>query len=976
MKKQSIQNNPKITVIMPTFNRCEMLKEALASIQNQTYKDFELIIVDDCSTDGTQKFLEDAVSKDARIIYIRNKKHQHYNYGLRLGCKLAKGEYIARMDDDDFSLPERFEKQVKFLDANPDIAVVGTFFELMGDNTAVKVWVDNSKPEYCALDAFYRCPLCHPTVMMRKSFLKEKHVGYDAKALYAEDTMLWIDIILAGGKIANIPEVLLKYRVGHARVSSVNDTKTVQNATVYRAREKMWRLYFSRRKAKRLSKISSYPGLNKTNMYLCNAFIEIAKKNLDIFPREIVYEYLTHMGIKSDHMHICFAGNNQIAEKMCVAITSIVRYMRSFDTIDFFILENDINAKNKRKIKQLENENVAIEFIRINVEQFEKRCPKGPGCVHVPVQTYFRYLIPQLKPDYEKVLYLDCDMVVRKSLSELWETELGDNYAAAVQEFYYDAANRMQIKVPTVFNAGMLLLNNKKLVEDNIADKLFENTDKFKDKIVYVDQDILNYTFNNKVVWVSPIYNAQIDLWRPGTCVKSIYSPEAIWWAKNDPVIVHYNGPNKPWKIDGFKELSKYQPFVKCYFRNLLHTPYKYRYIMSKIKKYFYTRTVTEDCVKIKVAFLKFKKHKRLKPSSLNYINSKVWWIDKQIQSLQSKIEYIKTCSWKVEKAQLEKNIPLISEKLDMLGNVPDFLYHNEEEKKFIKNFVENYKKYENKECFLNLVKNLDDNSKEIIVKILKRIEIVNNCQYQPVDIFTSKEIVQINNVKKYFWQNILKIDNDVYCYKHYLLPKNDFEIDVFYEKYGLNLVNCSKFYNKDIIDAGAYIGDSSLLLQEYTTKNVYAFEPEHSNYALLEKTIELNETTRIIPQKLGLGNSKGTYKLYQDGLASSVVPIEQTDEFQNIETTSIDEFVDKNKLEIGLIKLDVEGFESQVLKGAEKTICTQKPTLLVSIYHNAHDFFEIKSWIERLDIGYEFKIFKPTNMAILAGTLLIAEAK
>ena len=131
----------------------------------------------------------------------------HYNYGLRLGCKMAKGEYIARMDDDDVSLPTRFEKQVKFLDENSDIAVVGTYINIFGEGSnEIKSWVEEYNPQYLALQSLYSCPLCHPS-------LREKHIGYNKNALYAEDTMLWVDIILAGGKIANIPEVLLNYLV-------------------------------------------------------------------------------------------------------------------------------------------------------------------------------------------------------------------------------------------------------------------------------------------------------------------------------------------------------------------------------------------------------------------------------------------------------------------------------------------------------------------------------------------------------------------------------------------------------------------------------------------------------------------------------------------------------------------------------------------------------------------------------------------
>lgn len=969
-------NSPKITVIMPTYNRCNMLKEALQSILNQTFKDFELIVIDDCSNDGTQEYLTEQAQKDSRIIYIRNKKNMHYNYGLRLGCNLAKGEYIARMDDDDISMPTRFEKQVKFLDNNSDIAVLGTNIEIFGnDNTPVKNWVCSFKPEDIALDVFYKCPICHPTAMIRKSFLLQNKVGYKAKNIYAEDCALWVDIILAGGKIANLPEVLLKYRVGHTRVSSSNTTKDQQNETARIARYKMWRLFFSISKAKKLSGYTAYPKLTGMCSNIIEAFLEIAQKNNRMFSPNQIYEYLTNRNIKAEQMNICYAGNNKIAPQMCVSMTSVIRTMRNFDTINFFILENDISAKNKKKIKKLEKKNVSIEFIRINAQEFEAKCPKGQGCKHVPVQTYFRYIIPQLKPEYEKVLYLDCDIIVRKPLCNLWNTDIADNYAAAVQEFYFDALNNMKIKLPQVFNAGVLLLNNKKLVEDGIADLLFTNTEKFKDKIVYVDQDILNYTFNNKIQWIDPMYNAQIDLWRPGTCAKSIYTPEQMWWARNDPVIVHYNSHLKPWKDEGLKELKHYHPFIKCYFNNLLYSPYRFRYIKTKIKDFLYKKTETEDIVTIKCTLFKFKKNKPFKPSLINYVNSKVWWIDKQIAELNEKINYIKLCSWKVEKACLEKNIPWLIDNINEFGDVTDALYHNKYEAHNLKKFSIDYKQIANKENILKLFNGLDDNSKSIITKILKRIELVEKVNYQPIDLYTAKEKVVINNIKKDFWQNILKIDDHTYSYKHYLLPKNDFEIDVFYEKYGLNLVNKSKFCNKDIIDGGAYIGDSALFFQEFTNSQVYAFEPEKENYQLLKQTIELNQASRIIPLQMGLSSDGNEYKLISDGLASSIVlNTNKVQEIENIRTISLDKFVENNNLSVGLIKLDVEGFEQQVLHGAKKTIQTQRPTLLISIYHNADDFFNIKPWIENLNLGYKFKIFKPTNMAILAGTLLIAE--
>ena len=120
-------NTPKISVVMSCYNRAEYSKLAIESILNQTYKDFEFIIIDDCSTDNTADVIQEYADKDERIVFIKNKQNMDYNYNLRKGFEIAKGEYIARMDDDDISMPERFEKQVEYLDKHPEITVLGTF---------------------------------------------------------------------------------------------------------------------------------------------------------------------------------------------------------------------------------------------------------------------------------------------------------------------------------------------------------------------------------------------------------------------------------------------------------------------------------------------------------------------------------------------------------------------------------------------------------------------------------------------------------------------------------------------------------------------------------------------------------------------------------------------------------------------------------------------------------------------------------
>lgn len=189
-------------------------------------------------------------------------------------------------------------------------------------------------------------------------------------------------------------------------------------------------------------------------------------------------------------------------------------------------------------------------------------------------------------------------------------------------------------------------------------------------------------------------------------------------------------------------------------------------------------------------------------------------------------------------------------------------------------------------------------------------------------------------------------------------------------------LRNPSYFAGKDIIDAGAFIGDSALIFSPLTSKLVYAFEPVPDNYALMQKTIALNGCSNVVSCPLALGAACGTISLSVNGSSSSQYG---NDAFQysdkiEVPVTTIDDYVAEHNLQVGLIKADLEGAEQDMLQGAMNTIKTQRPTLLISIYHNASDFFHIKPMLEELDLGYSFRILHPTFGSVMTETMLIAE--
>lgn len=199
---------PKISVLMPVYNTEEIfLKDAIESILNQTFTDFEFLIINDGSTNNSEGVI--LSYNDERIKYIKNEQNLGLIKTLNKGLDLANGEYIARMDSDDISLPERFEKQVKFLDENPEIGILGTWCEWFPKQRVMKSFTENEKIKECLL--IMHNEIGHPTVMIRKSLKDKFNIRYDENALYVEDYALWLSLIDKVG-FANIPEVLLKYR--------------------------------------------------------------------------------------------------------------------------------------------------------------------------------------------------------------------------------------------------------------------------------------------------------------------------------------------------------------------------------------------------------------------------------------------------------------------------------------------------------------------------------------------------------------------------------------------------------------------------------------------------------------------------------------------------------------------------------------------------------------------------------------------
>lgn len=209
---------PYVSVVMPAYNAEKYLREAIDSILTQTFDNFELIIINDGSTDNTEAIIQSY--SDPRIVYLKNEQNAGICVTLNKGLDAAHGRYIVRMDSDDISLPHRLAIQVDYMDKNPNVGVAGCRVERFYDDDILKHDFPPSEEDFyqCKADLLLATCVAHPATIIRKSVLDKHNLRYDDFFRGMEDYQLWWKIS-QHTFITNIPRVLLKYRIHKGQVT-------------------------------------------------------------------------------------------------------------------------------------------------------------------------------------------------------------------------------------------------------------------------------------------------------------------------------------------------------------------------------------------------------------------------------------------------------------------------------------------------------------------------------------------------------------------------------------------------------------------------------------------------------------------------------------------------------------------------------------------------------------------------------------
>ena len=222
---------PLVTVLMPVYNTAPYLREAMDSMLSQTFTDFELSGLNDCSPDNAEEILD--TYDDHRIVRYKGEKNVGLANVLNVGISMARGKYIARMDSDDISLPNRLQVQVDYLEAHPELDLVSTGMQLFGDKE--EIWIREQGFEELKISALFYSPVLHASSVWRKDCFERNGLRFRQEMVPSEDYDLWTRALVKGLRLVNLAEVLYKYRIHGTQATLQTDVVDVKSREVQNA---------------------------------------------------------------------------------------------------------------------------------------------------------------------------------------------------------------------------------------------------------------------------------------------------------------------------------------------------------------------------------------------------------------------------------------------------------------------------------------------------------------------------------------------------------------------------------------------------------------------------------------------------------------------------------------------------------------------------------------------------------------------
>ena len=568
----------KITVIVPVYNVENYLRKCLDSIIAQTYKNIEIIVVNDGSTDASGQICQEYTQIDNRIVYIE-KENGGLSEARNVGLDKMTGSYVTFIDSDDWAELDYVEiLYKKIIEYQADISVGNYYsynedeetyyFHIYGDSYYEKVYdnvsIFENLYESQEMKSF---ALISAWGKLYKAKLFD-YLRFD-KGKLGEDGYFNQKMYLSVNKVVYLNKGLYAYR---QRSGSITKTWTEK-----------WMHALVDAMSERITLLANmgYPLEKHLAVYRQMLEVSLANGQASGLSDTATYKefemkrtLLNHLSIQEqkEKKAIVLAANYAYVEQVITTIKSICYHNRS---IRFYLINSDFpNEWLKQLNKRLEKFDSEIINCRVTSEQISRYK------TDISYTVFLRYFVADFVKE-DKALYLDCDLVVTKNLDDLFATDLQDYPLAAIRDFGGRAYFGREI-----FNAGVLLINNALWKQENITQKLIDLTNEWHDKVDQADQSILNMLFENK--WL------ELDFDNNHIVIHERFANYRFPNGQEYPGIIHYLSERKPWHVHA----SQTYRDVWWYYNNMEWTELGKNHHLHSLKKlHLYPQKVPFSCL-------------------------------------------------------------------------------------------------------------------------------------------------------------------------------------------------------------------------------------------------------------------------------------------------------------------------------------------------------------------------------------------
>ena len=380
---------PLVSVVMPTYNRVDLLPRSIDSIRNQTYQNFEFIIVDDGSTDGTNELLKSYAQLDKRIRILTNPTNKGISYSRNRGTDAAKGKYVAIMDSDDYSLPTRLEKHVKYLEDHDDIVALNALYIEMGkEKNGTNNWVPPDRFNII----FHLKNYFTNIAFFRTDFVRQHNIRYNEKTISSEDYDFWAQIFMKGGKFGMLNEHLF-----NLRRHRTNSKEYYKQITAH-----------SKKTSNRLLRAAGVPSPEKlsTDCEKLSALLKTYEEKENYEKTKTLFQRAYELFKKKQEQNIDLYAFNLTYTRSCNSkkIPEHEFYIKHVDFIDYFsktdrenIFERHQNKEKYTLINKQGNKFFTFENPDFNTEIYVRQKDYSLALKEVIKKPFYKKIIPWIK---------------------------------------------------------------------------------------------------------------------------------------------------------------------------------------------------------------------------------------------------------------------------------------------------------------------------------------------------------------------------------------------------------------------------------------------------------------------------------------------------------------------------------------------------------------------------------------------------